>query len=90
MAYDGRAVANYFLSLAAAEGKLLTHLKLQKLLYYAHGRHLALSGEPLVESGFEAWPYGPVAPDVFSCFRVFGRNPITVPALRPLKPGRGF
>jgi uncharacterized phage-associated protein len=72
MAYDGRAVANYFLELAKAEGIQLDHIKLQKLLYYAHGWHLAFYGEPLVAEGFQAWWHGPVSPKVYDAFSGFG------------------
>jgi uncharacterized phage-associated protein len=90
MVYDGRSVANYFIKLAAGEGKLLTHLKLQKLLYYAHGWHLVIFNGPLVEGGFEAWPHGPVARNVFEFFKMFKGDPITVPAMYSIPTGDGF
>ena len=40
----------------------LTPWKLQKLLYYAQGHHLAEFGEPLFEDDFIAWEQGPVVP----------------------------
>jgi uncharacterized phage-associated protein len=81
MAYDGRIVANCFLELARADGEPLTHLKLQKLLYYAHGWHLALfDGEPLVAEGFQAWQRGPVSPKVYDAFSNFGPKAINRPA----------
>jgi len=77
MPYSGRAVANYFLILAAEDGKKITPLKIQKLLYYAHGWYLARYGESLVAEGFQAWPWGPVSPDVYDAFKKFGSKPIT-------------
>jgi uncharacterized phage-associated protein len=83
MVYDGRAVANHILELARQDGRQLTHMKLQKLLYYAHGWHLAFfGGEPLVAEGFQAWQYGPVSPNVYDSFRKFGAKPIDEPAAR--------
>lgn len=35
-------------------------LKLQKLLYYCQGHHLAATGEPLFEESISAWDNGPV------------------------------
>jgi uncharacterized phage-associated protein len=35
-------------------------LKLQKLLYYCQGHHLAATGEPLFEEAISAWDNGPV------------------------------
>jgi uncharacterized phage-associated protein len=83
MVYDGRSVANHFLELARKDGRQLTHMKLQKLLYFAHGWHLTFfDGEPLVAEGFQAWQYGPVSPSVYDAFRQFGSRPIDEPAVR--------
>lgn len=38
----------------------VTQLKLQKLVYYAQGFHLAIFGEPLFSEEIAAWEYGPV------------------------------
>ncbi len=41
-------IADYFLTLVDDEaGDGLSNLKLQKLVYYAQGFHLALTGKPL-------------------------------------------
>ena len=80
MAYDGKAVANYILDLATVDGEAISPMKLQKLIYYAHGWHLALTGEPLVSDEIEAWGYGPVIPAIYHNFKSFGNEPITSPA----------
>lgn len=38
----------------------MSHLKLQKLLYYCDAYSLAYFGNPLIEDNFEAWVHGPV------------------------------
>ena len=43
----------------------LTHLKIQKLLYYADGINLAITGKPLFEDKIYAWPHGPVIKNVY-------------------------
>src|SRR5579875_2343089 len=80
MAYDARAVANYFLDLAAKEGRPLDPMGIQKLVYFAHGWNLAIFGSPLIRQRVEAWDYGPVIADLYQAFREFGPNPITSPA----------
>jgi uncharacterized phage-associated protein len=70
------AVAEYFLTLQEEEaGDLISHMKLQELLYYAQGLHLALNGRPLFDDTIEAWTHGPVVPTVYREFKRFGEIP---------------
>lgn len=43
----------------------LTHLKVQKLLYFADGINLAVNSVPLFKEKICAWPHGPVVPEVY-------------------------
>ena len=70
--YESKAVANYFLS-----QEHLTQLKLHRLIYYAHGWHLALRDEPLMDEFVEASMYGPWIPTVFHEFKDVGTSPIS-------------
>jgi uncharacterized phage-associated protein len=56
----------------------ISNLKLQKLLYYAQGWHLAIFDEPLFSETIEAWVHGPVVPVVFREYREFRWSPIPV------------
>lgn len=89
MAHDALAIANAFLELAERDGKTVTPLQVQKLVYLAHGWNLAIFGEPLIDEPVEAWPYGPVVPSVYHEFKSFGRGAIDRPAFR-VAPGPGF
>ncbi|MGH3864257.1 type II toxin-antitoxin system antitoxin SocA domain-containing protein [Actinokineospora sp.] len=40
-------------------------MRLQKLLYYVQGWHLAMTGEPIFPDRIEAWRAGPVVPEVY-------------------------
>lgn len=44
----------------------MSHLKLQKLLYYCDAYCLAYFGEELITDEFEAWVHGPVSRKVFN------------------------
>lgn len=78
MAYPVLAVANKILAYgaSAASGELVSNLKLQKLLYYVQGFHLAAFGEPLFEEEIEAWMYGPVVPSVYDHYQEYGNKGI--------------
>jgi uncharacterized phage-associated protein len=60
--------AEYLISLVDHEsGDSITHLKLQKLLYYAQGFHVAMrDGNPLFPESLLAWRLGPVVRRVYS------------------------
>ena len=89
MPCDSRAVANYFLELAEKHaGTSLSPMKLQKLVYYAHGWWLALTGEPLIDEQVMAWKFGPVIPSLYREFRSFGNAPIRDYAYSPARGGR--
>lgn len=75
-------VANYFLSLASEdEGDLISNLKLQKLMYYAQGFHLAIFDEPLFPEPIEAWTYGPVVPVLYRHFKDQGSAALPTPRI---------
>jgi uncharacterized phage-associated protein len=63
-------VANYFLVLTDFQaGEVITHLKLQKLVYYAQGFHLAVFDAPLFSERIEAWRHGPVVPVLYHALK---------------------
>lgn len=70
--YSAKTIASWFVAWAEAEGADLSNLKLQKLLYYAQGHHLALYGEALFGDDIQAWSHGPVVPDIYRAYKHFG------------------
>jgi uncharacterized phage-associated protein len=57
--------------------ELITHLKLQKLLYYAQGVFLAFTnGKELFEEEILAWEHGPVVEEAWHEYKAFGKNGI--------------
>ena len=60
------------------DGDSISNMKLQKLLYYLQGFHLAAFSEGLFSEETEAWEHGPVVPPVWKDFRHLGREPIRI------------
>ncbi len=77
MAYDARTVANEFLRIAWQNGRELTNMQLQKLVYIAHGYSLALLDTPLVKQPVQAWRYGPVIRILYESLRQYGAGTVT-------------
>lgn len=72
-------VAEYFLAKTDEDaGDAISNLKLQKLVYYAQGFSLAMTGAPLFGEDFEAWQHGPVIPRLYQKYKengAFGIRP---------------
>lgn len=80
--FDVRKVANAVLDRVEIRNQVVTNMALNKLVYFAHGWHLALFDKPLIDSPFEAWQWGPVHPQIYRQFKSFGDKPIRGRALR--------
>lgn len=83
MTFKAIDIANELLRLASNEeatgsGELMTNMKLQKLLYYQQGFHLAAFGTPLFAENIEAWMYGPVVPEIYHTFEGYGGRGISI------------
>ena len=70
MAYKALDIANKIISKTDLEhGDTISNLKLQKMLYYQQGFHLAYFGTPLFDEDIVAWQYGPVVPSVYKEYK---------------------
>jgi uncharacterized phage-associated protein len=68
--YTALQVADWFRNAVdRGAGDSITHLKLQKLVYYAQAWSLALLGRPLFAEDVQAWAHGPVVPSVWRHFK---------------------
>lgn len=78
MTYSALDIANKILAqpLDRDGVEYISNMKLQKLLYYQQGFHLAFFGTPLFDEEIEAWQYGPVVPSVYSHYASNGRRGI--------------
>lgn len=76
--FDSLPVA-YASSVLAVAGEGTTHLKLQKLIFYAYGAALAFDEEaPLMT--FHNWQHGPVCVEVYEHFKHSGSGVLKMPA----------
>ena len=80
MAFSAKSVTDWILWLAGQRGKRLSPMQLQKILYYAQGYSLGMSGEKALDDPIMAWEHGPVVPDVYHRFRNYGGAKISPPA----------
>lgn len=78
--YDPKLIADVFLELGERDGERLTPMKVQKLVYFAHGWTLALTGRPLIDEQVEAWRFGPVVPSLYHALKHYGSE--AIPASR--------
>jgi uncharacterized phage-associated protein len=62
-------LSKYVIDYVSKFKKDVSHLKLQKLLYYIEAWHLVSFEEPLFEEDFEAWVHGPVIREVFNHYK---------------------
>jgi uncharacterized phage-associated protein len=66
-------------------GEHLSHLKLQKLLYFVQAWHLAINKAPLFNGKFQAWVHGPVNRQIYDRFKDVKSlySGVTVADIRP-------
>lgn len=64
------SVASYILTIVDRDaGEVVTHLKLQKLVYYVQAWYLANFDRPLFEEDLQAWAHGPVARTLYDRYK---------------------
>ena len=54
----------------------VSNLKLQKLLYFVQAEFLVNKDEPCFPEEIEAWDFGPVVPEVYHRYKVYGSSSI--------------
>jgi len=77
--YPAAAIANAFLEVAKNKGDAVSPMKLLKLVYYAHGWHLALEDEPLLNESIEAWRHGPVVASLWGRMKKYSGGAVDEP-----------
>lgn len=71
------AVANWFIDAAEVNRQIMTAMRLQKLVYLAHGWCLAIYATPLVDERPDALSWGPRFRNIHDATICYGTAPIT-------------
>ena len=79
MVVSAHAVANEIIALADNDGKPLTNMQLQKLVFLSHGYTLALLEHPLYYDDTYAWQWGPVIRSLYKSLQKYGRGVVKKP-----------
>lgn len=84
--YSPAQIANFFIEKSLHDkdqSGLFTPMKLQKLVYFAHGWNLGIHKQPLINEAVQAWDYGPVILTLYDQTKHYGNNKITKPISAP-------
>lgn len=74
--YSALEVARYIIAYESSQGRTVSNLRLQKLLYFVQSWFLAVTGRACFADDLEAWDYGPVVPEVYRRYKIFGSTMI--------------
>ena len=80
--YSAATIGQWFINKSIVDtcergGEYITHLKLQKLLYYAQGCYGAMKGKRLFTEKIYNWTHGPVVKDLYDVLKVHKDKGIT-------------
>jgi uncharacterized phage-associated protein len=69
-------IARYVIWYCGRHGFAISNLKLQKMLYFIQAEFLVETGSPCFFEDIEAWDFGPVVPEVYREYKIFGSSDI--------------
>lgn len=70
--YSAEMVAKYIIMRCNELKKTISNLKLQKILYFVQAEFLVAKNAPCFPNKIEAWDFGPVIPDVYHKYKIYG------------------
>lgn len=81
MQHTPHAIANSFLDISMSSPTVepIDPMKVQKLVYFAHGWHLGFGRGALCAEHAEAWRWGPVFPSLYHSVKAWGNSAIMEP-----------
>ena len=78
--YSALLVAKHIIRRCDELRRTISNLKLQKILYFVQAEFLVDTGRPCFREAIEAWSFGPVVPEVYREYKVYGSANIPVRA----------
>ncbi|KIL06900.1 hypothetical protein SR42_15115 [Clostridium botulinum] len=76
MAYNVLDIARYIINYGNKKMYNISNLKLQKILYFVQASFLTDNHRACFNEDIEAWDFGPVVPEVYQEFKMYGSNEI--------------
>lgn len=70
--YKALDIARYIIERCSITNRIISNLKLQKILYFVQAEFLVTKNQPCFAEKIQAWDFGPVVPDVYYAYRMFG------------------
>ena len=75
--YSAIVIANYIIEYEHSKNRMISNLKLQKLLYFVQAQFFIEYDKPCFNDRMEAWDFGPVVVDVYHVYKYYGGMDIT-------------
>lgn len=72
--YSARNIAQYIIEYESNMQRPVSNLRLQKLLYFVQAQSLVSLNSPCFDDDIEAWDFGPVVPNVYQQYKIFGSS----------------
>lgn len=76
--FYGKKKIDFVIQYLLSKESDISHLALQKLLYYIQAFYYSIFGTEIFSDNCYAWMHGPVFPDVYSRYKEYGCEPITI------------
>ena len=76
--YSALDVAKFVISYSNEKKYEISNLKLQKILYFIQAEFLVSENQPCFYEEIEAWNFGPVVPEVYHVYKIFGGSNIYI------------
>lgn len=70
--YRALTIAEHIIYRCNKMGRPISNLKLQKIMYFVQAEFLVTTGHVCFVEKIEAWDFGPVVPEVYHRYKVYG------------------